>query len=94
MKEPYREADLKRVCDAAFGRGSVVVSKHAKERMAECNLNINDVRNILKGGKLINFEPGYGGMFKYRVTTYTMDVAVIATGPASILLVTAFRRDK
>lgn len=93
--EPYGEADLKRVCDAAFGVGGTVVpSKHAKERMAECGLNMNDVRNTLKGGKLINFEPAHGGAYKYRMTTYRIDAVVIVTGPASILLVTAFRSDR
>lgn len=92
--EPYAEADLKRVCDAAFGSGGkVVVSKHAKERMEECALNMNDVRNALKGGKLINFEPAHGGAYKYRMTTYKIDAVVIVTGPASIFLVTAFRSD-
>jgi hypothetical protein len=28
--------------------------------MQTCGLNINDVRNTLKGGKLINFEPAHG----------------------------------
>lgn len=92
--EPFGEADLKRVCDAAFGSGGrVVVSKHAKERMAECGLNINDVRNTLKGGRLINFERADGGAYKYRMTTRKIDAVVIVTGAASIFLVTAFRSE-
>ncbi len=93
--EPFAEPHPKRVCDAAFGLGgTVVLSKHAKQRMAECGLNMNDVRNTLKGGQLINFEPGSGGAYKYRMSTRRVDAVIIVTGPANILVVTAFRSDR
>jgi hypothetical protein len=88
--EPYTEPQLKKICRAASQTGSIVLSKHAKERMAEQGLIMNDVINTLRGGKLrhTDFE---NGVYKYRLTTGKVDAVVIVTGPDSIFIVTAFR---
>jgi len=92
--EPYTEAQLKSICKAALDHGTVTISKHAGERMQECGLNTNDVRNTLIAGSLFNFDPGHGGSYKYRMTTRKIDAVVVVVGPDHIILVTAFRRDK
>ena len=89
--EPCSEAQLKRVCRAAIQTGATVLTTHAMERMEQEGLIMNDVLNTLRGGRLLHFDLGGSGAYKYRLTTGRIDVVVVVTGPTSIVIVTAFR---
>jgi hypothetical protein len=89
--EPYAEAELRKICRAALEHGTLRVTQHAKDPMAEEGLTMNDVRNTLLGGRLLHFDRGDGGAYKYRMSTAKIDAVVIVTAADSIILVTAFR---
>ncbi|MCK9362115.1 MAG: DUF4258 domain-containing protein [Syntrophales bacterium] len=54
--EALSEEELKKIILEIFDHGSVIPSKHARERMRERGYSMADVRNILKHGALKKIE--------------------------------------
>ncbi len=72
----------------------LLLSRHAKERMAENDLSLADIANILRGGTLqherwASFEQG---TWRYRFETSRMAVVIAEPHESGkVVIITAFR---
>jgi hypothetical protein len=72
--------------------GEVLFTRHAKDEMAEDDLDANDCRNVLRGGVVDPPElHGSGYSWRYRVHTSKIWVVVTFASETRLFVVTAWR---
>lgn len=74
------QQEIKSLCRRAVEDGRVRLTQHARDRMAERNLNMTDIVNVLRGGWLDESRTDYErDSWRYRMTTHRMFVVVATT---------------
>ncbi|HYO69549.1 MAG TPA: DUF4258 domain-containing protein, partial [Archangium sp.] len=69
-------------------------SRHAKEELANDDLDMFDVRNVLRAGKILEEPELENGTWRYRVHTERMTVVVAFVSESKLKIVTAWRKKK
>lgn len=93
MKEPLKSPNARKLIQEIRSRGSVVLSRHAREEMAKDQLDAVDVDNVLRGGVV---EPGEyeNGSWRYRVRTDRITVVIAFRSESELVVVTAWRNKR
>ena len=88
--EPLSNPEARDLVREILANGSVTYSRHAKERMAQRNMSMPDVANVLRGGWCESVEE-VSGTWRYRITTPRMVVVVAFRSETELRVVTAMR---
>lgn len=94
MKEPYNRNEAKKLIQAICLQGVVVFSRHAKEELAQDDMDAVDVNNVLWGGKILEEAELENGTWRYRIHTAQMVVVVAFVSESKLKIVTAWRKKK
>ncbi len=91
--EPYSATEVRRRVDSHLETERFLLSRHARQRMTENDMDLLDVLNVLRAGRvredLTAFE---AGTYRYRVETPRMAVVVAFNSRREqMVVVTAFR---
>jgi hypothetical protein len=92
LREPLEPEAAKLLIRKIIQLGTVGVSKHALEEMANDDLTTVDCVNVLRGGVV---EPGEleRSSWRYRVSTARMCVVVAFRSEEELVVVTAWRTE-
>jgi len=74
--------------------GNVTYSKHALKEMEEDNIEVLDVRNVLRAGIMSKAAEWENESWRYRMTTAKFAVVFVFRSKAEIKVVTAWRFKK
>lgn len=90
MREPLPPAQAKQLIGRILTGGDVSFSEHALSEMVEDDLDIVDVRAVLRGGVV---EPGEmnNGSWRYRVRAKGIFVVVAFRSETRVQVVTAWK---
>jgi hypothetical protein len=88
--EPLKPPDAKKLARDIVENGMVEVSGHAREEMANDELQTTDCVNLLRAG--VWEPPEYiNGQWRYRVRTARMCVVIAFASDTRLRMVTAWR---
>lgn len=92
--EPYSGPDLRRIVRERLTGDHLVVTKHARDRMTEREMTLEDATNVMRGGhpppdKYVTCEHG---TYRYTLCTPQMGVVVaFDDNKGKMILVTVWR---
>lgn len=94
-EEPFSEAYALREARRLLSDGTIRLSRHVQERMAERGMGLLDVENVIRRGRCPpgRYLEAVGSRFRYRVETSKMAVVFAFGGPERLVICTAFRMD-
>lgn len=70
----------------------IIQTKHFKQEMANDDLIMNDVINVLHKGQILEDPEFENGSYRYRVQTNKIVVVIAFNNPDRIILVTTWRK--
>ena len=90
---PDREAARKLVRTIA-GRGRVVLTGHARNRLRDRNLTTQDVLMLLLGGWVERVERGTRGELRFVVCNARTTVVIVPRSEDELVVLTAWRNER
>lgn len=92
-QQPLSPGDARRLIREILETGVVVFSRHARDEMANDDLDANDCRNVLRGGSVDppELHQGRRDSWRYRVHTSRIWVVVAFVSESKLVVVTAWR---
>lgn len=91
--EPYGQAEALGYIRTAWAAGRVTVSGHAYDQMAERDLSMIDVENIVRLGNVVRQAEFERGSWRYAVETSRLRAIFAFAGSADdMVVVTAMRK--
>ena len=94
MKEPFNRNEARKLIQEICTTGVVESSRHAREELAKDDLDMFDVTNVLRAGKILEEPELENGTWRYRVHTERMVVVVAFVSESKLKIVTAWRKKK
>ena len=88
--DPLRPDAAKRLISEILERGELRLSGHARDELANDDMDIADVRNVLLGGNVREPERE-GGAWRYRVETQKFCVVIAFRDRSNMVIITAWR---
>jgi hypothetical protein len=92
VTEPLSQNEARRRISRILRHGSVVIWDHCKTELAKDDLDIVDVNNVLRCGRLIEPAEPARERWRYRVHTDRMCVVVQFESEVELSVVTAWRK--
>lgn len=94
IKEPMKAPEVRRLAQQLLEKARFRVTGHAHDELANDDMDLADVQNVLRGGRLardkgVSFERG---AWRYRIETTRMAVVIeFSDDYTRFTVVTAFR---
>ena len=88
--EPLAPDVAQRLVRHILATGAVVLSSHARERMARHHIDVKDCEHALRAGWVLAAEWQHG-TWRYQVRTQRVTVVVTFRSLAELVVVTAWR---
>ena len=91
MEEPFKEHDAKKRIRNILADGNLIVWAHAEKEMAEDDLDVQDIKNVLWAGRVQEPAEFEKGEWRYRFYTRTTAVILGFDSETAAHVVTAWR---
>jgi hypothetical protein len=93
MDEPFDPSTVKRLIEKILEFGSVIYPPHARQRMRQRAIDLQDMENVLRAGVPKPGEHHVTGAWRYKVETSLMCVVVEFSSEEELVVVTGWRND-
>lgn len=91
--EPYGRNEAKKLVQRVLTDGTVEISKHCYDRLAEHKLTAVDITNTLRCGVVTEDPELEHGRWRYRVHTQRIWAVVQFEGRSALTVVTGWRKE-